>query len=233
MNIALIFAGGIGTRMKNTEIPKQFLEIYGKPIIVYTLEKFEKHPMIDKIVIPCVQGWENYLEDLLEKYHITKVDKVLSGGKSTQESKMVALNYLKDFANDDDIVLLHDAVRPIISEDLITKNIYAVKEYGSAITAAKFIETCIVTEENKDNIIKTIPRNSLFIAKAPQSFYFKDIWEAHLSGEKLQCNIAIDSCSLMTELGKNLHVVICGHDNIKITNPYDIFIFKALIDSKM
>lgn len=231
MNIALIFAGGTGTRMKNTGKPKQFLELYGKPIIIYTLEIFERHPMIDKIVIPCVHGWEEYLAELIEKYHITKVDKILTGGKDTQESKMNALKYLKTFVDDKDIVLLHDAVRPIITEDLITQNIESVKIYGNAITAATFIETCIVAED-KHNITKTIPRNTLFIAKAPQSFYFKDVWDAHLAGEKMPYTITIDTCSLMTELGKKLHIVPCDNDNIKITTPDDFFIFKALVDLK-
>lgn len=231
MNIALIFAGGTGQRMKNTARPKQFLELYGKAIIIYTLEVFQNHPEIDKIVIPCVHGWEEYLRTLIKKYHITKVEKVLTGGKNTQESKLKALRYLQTTAKDDDIVLLHDAVRPIVTDKIISENIASVKKYGSAITAAPFVETCIVSA-NKDKIDETIPRNTLYIAKAPQSFYFKDVLSAHIKGIKMPYTITIDTCSLMTELGKELHIVPCDNDNIKITTPDDYFLFKALIDLK-
>ena len=220
MNHALIFAGGTGVRMHTTGKPKQFLELYGKPIIIYTLEVFDQHPEIDDIVIPCVAGWETYLENLIEKYHIKKVRKVLTGGKDTQESKMNAMQYLKTYAKEDDIVLLHDAVRPLVTP---------VKEYGSAVTVVPFTETGIISDDGV-NTSKSIIRNTMYIAKAPQSFYFKDVWDAHLAGEEMSYTITIDTCSLMTELGKKLHMVPCETTNIKITTPEDYFIFKALID---
>lgn len=229
MNHALIFAGGTGVRMHTTGKPKQFLELYGKPIIIYTLEVFDQHPEIDDIVIPCVAGWESYLKNLIEKYHIKKVQKVLTGGRDTQESKMNALRYLKNYANDDDIVLLHDAVRPLVTSKLISDNIATVKEYGSAVTVVPFTETGIISEDGV-NTCKSIIRNTMYIAKAPQSFYFKDVWDAHLVGEKMPYTITIDTCSLMTELGMHLHMVPCETTNIKITTPEDYFVFKALID---
>lgn len=229
MNIALVFAGGTGQRMKNSAKPKQFLELYGKPIIIYTLEVFERNTNVDKIVIPCVAGWEDYLQELVDKFHITKVDKILTGGKDTQESKMKALNYLKTWCNEDDIVMLHDAVRPLVTEKMINDNIQSVKEYGNAITAVPFTETGIISED-KEFTEKTIIRNTLYIAKAPQSFYFKDVYAAHLAGESMPYTITIDTCSLMTELGKKLHMVPCETTNIKITTPEDYYLFKALID---
>ncbi len=228
---ALIFAGGTGIRMKQTGKPKQFLEVHGKPIIIYTLEVFERHPLIDDIIIPCVSGWENYLETLLEKFHIHKVSKVLTGGANTQESKMKALQYMKTYCNDDDIILLHDAVRPLITEKIISDNIEAVKNYGSAITSVPFIETGIVSEDGRETT-ESIIRNTLFVAKAPQSFYFKDVYEAHKKGENMPYTITIDTCSLMTALGKTLHLVPCETTNIKITTPEDYYIFKALVDLK-
>ena len=230
MNHALIFAGGTGTRMKSTGKPKQFLEVYGKPIIIYTLEVFEQHPEIDDIVIPCVAGWESYLEDLLQKFHITKVRKVLTGGKDTQESKMNALNYMKTYCSDDDIILLHDAVRPLVTAKMISDNIASVKEFGSAITVVPFTETGIVSSDGGISTDKSIIRNTMYIAKAPQSFYFKDVYDAHMKGQNMSYTITIDTCSLMTELGKTLHLVPCETTNIKITTPEDYFIFKALID---
>ena len=215
---ALIFAGGTGVRMKQTGKPKQFLEVHGKPIIIYTLEIFDQHQDIDDIVIPCVSGWETYLENLLEKYRIRKVSKVLTGGANTQESKMRALEYMKSYCADNDIVLLHDAVRPLVTEKMISDNIASVKAYGSAITAVPFMETGIVSEDAVTTK-KSIVRNTLFVAKAPQSFYFKDVYEAHKLGETMPYTITIDTCSLMTELGKSLHLVPCDSTNIKITTP--------------
>ncbi|MCI8326333.1 MAG: 2-C-methyl-D-erythritol 4-phosphate cytidylyltransferase [Lachnospiraceae bacterium] len=229
MNIALVFAGGTGQRMKNSAKPKQFLELYGKPIIIYTLEVFEKNDNIDKIVIPCVAGWEDYLRDIIKKFNITKVDKILTGGKDTQESKMKALNYLKGICQDDDIVLLHDAVRPLVTNKIIDDNIKSVREYGNAITAVPFSETGIISDD-REYTEKTIVRNTLFIAKAPQSFYFKDVFKAHQLGEKMDYRITIDTCSLMTELGVKLHMVQCETTNIKITTPEDYYVFKALVD---
>ncbi len=229
MNIAIVFAGGTGQRMKLSGKPKQFLELYGKPIIIYTLEVFEKNPQIDAVVIPCVSGWESYLEDLLVKFDIKKVKKVLTGGKDTQESKMNALNYLKTFCKDDDIILLHDAVRPLVTQKMIDDNIESVKQFGNAVTAVPFTETGIVSED-KEFTEKTIVRNTLYIAKAPQSFYFKDVYAAHLAGETMPYTITIDTCSLMTELGIKLHLVPCETTNIKITTSEDYFLFRALID---
>ena len=215
--------------MKKHGKPKQFLELYGKPIIIYTLEVFDRHPDIDDIVIPCVEGWESYLEDLLDKFRIKKVSKIVTGGRNTQESKMHALEYMKSYCQDDDIVLLHDAVRPLITEQLISENIASVRKYGSAITAVPFTETGIVSED-MENTNKSIIRNTLFIAKAPQSFYFKDVYNAHKLGEDMPYTVTIDTCSLMTELGQTLHLVPCTTTNIKITTPEDYYVFKALVD---
>ena len=231
MNVALVFAGGSGQRMRNSAKPKQFLELYGKPIIIYTLEVFEKHPEIDTVVVPCIAGWEDYLQKLLGKFGITKVSKILTGGKDTQESKMIALRYLQGICQEDDIVLLHDAVRPLVTEKMITDNIASVREFGNGITAGPFTETAITSDDGKE-IRSTIIRNTMYVAKAPQSFYFKDVLEAHEKGETMPYTITIDTCSLMTELGKHLHIVPCETTNIKITTPEDFFLFKALVDLK-
>ena len=229
MNIALVFAGGSGQRMRNSSKPKQFLELYGKPIIIYTLEVFEQHPDIDGIVVPCIAGWEEYLQKLLDKFNIRKVEKILTGGKDTQESKMIALEYLKQTCQDDDIILLHDAVRPLITASLISKNIESVKKFGNAVSFVPFIETGIISED-KVYTNETIIRNTLCIAKAPQSFFFKDVYNAHKKGQEMPYTITIDTCSLMTALGKSLHLVECDSTNIKITTPEDYYIFKALVD---
>lgn len=229
MNTAIVFAGGSGQRMKSSAKPKQFLELYGKPIIIFTLEIFEHHPQIDSIVVPCIAGWEDYLQNLLNRFNIKKVKKIITGGKDTQESKMNALNWMRAECADNDIVILHDAVRPLITEKLITDTIDSVKEFGSAVSYVPFTETGIISKD-KETTNQTIVRNTLCIAKAPQGFYYKDVLDAHTLGETMDPAITIDTCSLMTELGKTLHLVQCESTNIKITSPDDFFIFKALID---
>ena len=145
MNIAVIFAGGVGKRMHSKECPKQFLKIYNKPIIIHTLEYFEKHPLIDAIVISCVEEWMPYLEELIYKYRIEKVKKVVVGGETGQLSIYNGLKAAEDVANGEKaIVLIHDGVRPLINAKLITDNIESVKKNGSAITTAVVKETILV-----------------------------------------------------------------------------------------
>ena len=229
MNIAIIFAGGTGERMKNTAKPKQFLELYGKPIIIYTLEAFEKHPEIDKIIVPCVKGWIAYLEELAQKYNITKLVKIVEGGSTSQESKLNALKELRPICAPDDIVLMHDAVRPLITQDLISRNIECVKKNGNAITVDPFTETGIVSEDGH-TVENTIERRKLYIAKAPQSFYFSDVLDAHLQAVNMSDSITIDTCTIMTVLNKALFFVPCDSCNIKITTAEDYYIFKAIHD---
>lgn len=229
MNVAVIFAGGTGQRMRNTARPKQFLELYGKPIIIYTLEIFQNHPEIDAIVVPCVAGWHEYLQKIAEEYGITKLLRIVPGGKTTQDSKLNALYALREVCKDEDIVLMHDAVRPLITPKLIDDNIAAVKTFGSAITVDPFTETGIVSEDGQ-TVSETIERQKLYIAKAPQSFYYGDVLAAHEAAKTMPEATTIDTCTIMTALGKTLHFVPCDGSNIKITRPEDYYIFKAIHD---
>lgn len=228
-NFAVIFAGGAGQRMQNASTPKQFLKLYGKPIIIYTLEKFQTHEKIDGIIVPCIDGWQDHLKDLATRFGITKLIKIVTGGRTSQESKLIALKAMKDICASDDIVLMHDAVRPLITHDLISTNIECVKMHGNAITVDPFTETGVVSSDGH-TVEKTIERHLLYIAKAPQSFYYKDALEAHEKGQYMPDNITIDTCTIMTVLGKTVHFVKCDGQNIKITRPNDYYIFKALYD---
>ena len=153
MNIGVIFAGGVGSRMHSKDRPKQFLEMYNKPIIVHTLEYFENHPMIDAIVVVCIKDWIPYLEKLLYKFRIDKVKKIVPGGETGQLSIYNGLRAAKEIAGEEkSIVLIHDGVRPLISEKLITNNIETVMKHGSAITTAKVKETILVVNEGKSSI---------------------------------------------------------------------------------
>ena len=229
MNIAVIFAGGTGRRMHTTSRPKQFLEYQGKSIIIYTLELFDNHPMIDGIVVACVEDWIPFLEKMLKKFEINKVRRIVPGGETGQESIYKSLVAAKGISeSEDDIVLIHDGVRPLITEQTITDNIEMVKTEGSCITCVPATETFVVTQEDGGLEIPT--RANSLIARAPQSFYLKDIWGTHERARLEGRNDFIDSCSMMHYYGYKLGRVIGPMENIKITTPTDYFIFKAMVE---
>ena len=229
MNIAVIFAGGSGRRMHTKSRPKQFLEYQGKPIIIYTLELFDNHPMIDAIVVACVEEWIPFLQKMLKKFEISKVKRIVCGGNTGQESiynGLVAANSIS--SKSDDIVLIHDGVRPLIVEQTITDNIETVNNEGSCITCVPATETFIVTQ--KDGGLEIPTRSNSLIARAPQSFYLKDILSVHEKAKQEKKYDFIDSCSLMHYYGYKLGRVIGPMENIKITTPTDYFIFKAMVE---
>lgn len=225
----LIFAGGLGQRMNSRSKPKQFLEMYGKPIIIYTLEHFEYHEEIDSIVVVCIKEWINELNGLLKRYGITKVKKIVPGGETGHDSIYNGLKAMKDDVNDEDIVLIHDGVRPLINGDLITTNIEAVKMYGNAITSETVRESVVRSLDGK-SISEVPPRNQMFVAKAPQSFYFGKIM--HLYEEAKKDGIrTIDSSHLCSIYKEPMHLVMSTKNNIKITEPADYYIYRALYDA--
>lgn len=233
MNIAVIFAGGVGSRMHSKERPKQFLEMYNKPIIIHTLEYFENHPLIDVIVVVCIESWISYLDDLLYKFRIEKVKKVVPGGETGQLSIYNGLKAAKEISlNEKSIVLIHDGVRPLINEQLITDNIESVKKFGSAITTAKVKETILVVTE-EDSSIDYIPsRKNSRVAKAPQSFWLDDILTAHEKSLAEGDNNCIDSCTMMQKYGFKMHLIDGPSQNIKITTPEDFYTMRAILEAK-
>lgn len=218
--------------MKTTKRPKQFLEMHGKPIIIYTLEIFEQHPEIDAIVVACVQDWIPYLEELLARFHITKVKKVVPGGDTGQMSIYNGLAAAKEVAGDEkSVVLIHDGVRPLINADVITNNIQSVKEHGSAITSAVVKETIMVVKD--DNSIDYVPdRSHSRVAKAPQSFWLEDILSVHQRAQQEGIFDFIDSCTMMKHYGHNLYLIDGPYENIKITTPDDFYTMRALLDAQ-
>lgn len=232
MNTALIFAGGAGRRMHSAGKPKQFLELHGKPIIIHTLEHFDRHPEIDAIAVVCIAGWIDYLKDLLIRFHIKKVRWIVPGGETSQESTRAGLGILEANCDPrDTIVLIHDGVRPLITEKVISDNIAAVREYGNAITAAPAIETIITVDGNED-VTELIDRQSCRLARAPQSFYLSDIIAMHQKAMADNYDKMIDSASLMIHYGVKLHLVEGPAENIKITTPSDFYIFKAIQEAR-
>lgn len=232
MNIALIFAGGIGKRMNSNGIPKQFLKLYGKEIIIYTLEIFEKNREIDSIVISCLEEKINDLKELIKKYNLKKIKSIVPGGRTGQESIYNGLCEIEKYYSEEDIVLIHDGVRPLIEQNTIKDNILSVKKYGNAITTIPAIETIIKVEQEKHKIKDILDRNECCLARAPQSFYLKDILTSHRKAIKENMNDFIDSASMMVYYGHKLNIVNGPIENIKITTPSDYYIFKAIQDMK-
>ena len=234
MNIAIIFAGGVGKRMKTNGIPKQFLKIDEIPIIIHTLNIFEETKQIDYIIIACVETHMDYLKKLINEYKISKVKAVVCGGKTGQESIINALKEAKKISNsNDDIVLIHDGVRPIIDSQLINKNIEETRKYGTSITCLKQRETTIISKSH-EYVEEITNREDTYVARAPQTFYLKDIMDAEnksLENNDIDC---IDSCSVMKKYGKykEPHIVQCSNDNIKVTTPEDYYIVEALIKQR-
>jgi 2-C-methyl-D-erythritol 4-phosphate cytidylyltransferase len=231
MNFALIFAGGTGSRMNNTTIPKQFLKLNGKEIIIHTIEHFENHDEIDGIVVVCLKGWIKFLEEIICKNNIKKVKWIVEGGENGQESIYNGLKVLQNNCPKDSIVLIHDGVRPIIDSKLITDNISLVKERGCAITVAQAIET-IITVTKDEKVDQISDRSISRLAKAPQSFFLKDILMAHENARAEKKFDFIDSASLMNYYGYEIATVMGGPENIKITTPVDFYIFRAIYEAK-
>lgn len=233
MNIAVIFAGGVGQRMHSVERPKQFLEMNNKPIIIHTLEHFEKHTQIDAIVIACVEDWIPHLKKLLYQFRIEKVKKIVPGGATGQLSIYKGLCAAKEISNaDNSIVLIHDGVRPLINENIITRNIESVKKNGSAITTSTVQETILVVTEASSSIDSVPSRKNSRVAKAPQSFWLKDILEAQEKALSNGKNDYIDCCTLMHAFNHKLFLIDGPKENIKITTPEDFYIMRAILEAK-
>lgn len=232
MNIAVIFAGGTGKRMNTKSKPKQFLEMHGKPVLIYTLENFQNHPLIDHIILVCLERWIDYAAGLMKKFGITKVAKIVPGGKTGQESIYHGIATAEKLYGDDNVVLIHDGVRPLINEETITNCIRTVKQYGNAITVSPAIETIFLKNEENDFVGQIFNRSRCEMAKAPQCFVLGDIYKAHFKAIKEGNCDFIDSASLMQHYGMNLYTVEGPSENIKITTPSDFYIFRAIMDAK-
>lgn len=234
-NIAIVFAGGTGQRLSRGEksVPKQFLKINDKPIIVHTLELFQKHEQIDKIYIAIHPDYYEYMQDLVKFHYITKTAGIVKGGVTGQDSIYNALVLARKENSGDSIVLIHDGVRPNITQDVISRNIECASENGNAITCTSCFETILISDNNVNP--KTVPyRKNTYAAQAPQSFILDEILEAHeIMREKNPDYVDIvDSCTLYKTLGKTTFMIGGNRGNIKITTIEDLYILRALIRYK-
>lgn len=229
--VAILTAGGIGTRT-HQDIPKQFLNVDNKPILVYTLEAFQQHPSIDEICVAILEGWEQILWAYARQFNITKLKHVVKGGTTGQESIFQGLQAVyNQYADQNDIVIIHDGNRPLVSQDIITDCLVKQKKYGSAVAAIPCTEVVFLSD-NKIDSNKTIPRENLLRTQTPHAYIMRELWEAHMWAKDNNISNMAASCSLMEAYGKTTFFSKGSEKNIKITTAEDIEIFKALLSVK-
>ena len=227
MNIALIIAGGKGERSKQ-DIPKQFINIEEKPVIIYTLEAFQQHPSINDIIVVCLEGWHEILWAYSRQYNINKLKWIVSGGETGHDSIHNGLLELKKHCIVDDVILVHDANRPLISQEIISDGLSVYFKHGSAITAIPCTEVVLKTIDGITSV-EEIPRSWLRRIQTPQIFSLGKLLWAHIEAEKRNMNNILASCSLMQALGEPLYFSLGSEKNIRITTIEDIDIVRALL----
>ena len=228
-NIALLIAGGSGNRMEQ-DIPKQFMHVDGCPIIIHTMKCFQKHPDIDAISVVCLKGWETVLQAYANQFCIDKLKYIFPGGNSGMESIHNGIYGLQDAGCDDeDLVLIHDSVRPLLSQDIISSNIAICKAYGYAITGIQCREAILESEDGFSSTT-SIPRDKLIRTQTPQTFRLRNILNVHEEAKIKGIVDSVASCTLVAEVGgREMHIVPGSEKNIKITTVEDLEILKALM----
>ena len=226
-NIGLLIAGGSGNRM-HQDIPKQFITVNERPVIIYTLEAFEKHPEIDAIAVVCIEGWEQVLWAYARQFNITKLKYIIQGGRNGQDSIRNGVYELEKYYALDDIVLIHDAIRPMVSAEIISDNIRVAREYGNAITVIPCAEAMMQTEDGVVSVC-SYPRDRLKRTQTPQAFRIGDICDLHRRALEAGITNSVASCTLKIEMGEQVYFSVGSEKNIKLTTIDDIDIFKALL----
>ena len=230
MNIALLTAAGTGSRT-HQDIPKQFIHVNNKPIIIYTLEAFQQHPNIDQICVVILKGWEEILWAYSKQFNITKLKYVVIGGDTGQESIKNGLFAIRKNATDEDVIIIHDGNRPMVGQELITDSLVKYKQYGSAVAAIPCTEVVFVSKEGNESN-KSIPREELWRTQTPHVYKLGELITAHIEAEKQGISNMAASCALMEALGKTTYFSKGSEKNIKITTVEDIEIFSALLAAK-
>lgn len=234
MNIAIIIAGGSGHRM-GMDIPKQFVNVYDKPVLIYTLQNFQNHPLIDAIELVCIDGWHDVVWSYAKQYGISKLKWIVSGGDTGQESIRNGVFFLEDKCSHDDIVIIHDGIRPLINAEVLTDVIRVCNKYGNAVTSMPYNEQIfVVSKEDDTTTTEYIPRETLRRVATPQAYNFGTLDSKY--HEAFENGIGINGSSytntMMVELGERLHFAIGSDKNIKLTTKDDLELFKAYIKSE-
>lgn len=231
MNVAILIAGGSGHRM-GQEIPKQFINVYDKPVIVYTLESFQKHPLVDAIEVVCLEGWDNILLAYAKQFNIDKLKWVVPGGNSGQESIRNGVYNLEDKCHEGDIVIIHDGVRPLIDDTILTDVIRTAEKYGNGVTSRPVNEQVFwVDKDDETTTTSYIPREQLRIVATPQAYEYTNLDKRY--HEAFEKNIGVDGSNytntMMVQLGETLHFAAGSDRNIKLTTKDNLEIFKATL----
>lgn len=231
MNVAILIAGGSGHRM-GQEIPKQFINVYDKPVIVYTLESFQKHPLVDAIEVVCLEGWDNILWAYAKQFNIDKLKWVVPGGNSGQESIRNGVYNLEDKCHEGDIVIIHDGVRPLIDDTILTDVIRTAEKYGNGVTSRPVNEQVFwVDKDDETTTTSYIPREQLRIVATPQAYEYTNLDKRY--HEAFEKNIGVDGSNytntMMVQLGETLHFAAGSDRNIKLTTKDNLEIFKATL----
>ena len=230
MNIAMLIAGGKGVRT-HQDIPKQFLNVNDRPVIVYTLQAFQQHPDIDEIIVTCLDGWQEMVRVYGKQFNITKLKEIIPGGRDAQESTYHGLNALKDRMGQGDIVIVHDAIRPMVSEEIITNSIQMCRKKGMGVAATYIMDT-IMHSGNGQEGYKSINRYQIMKVQTPQAFDFKLLWDLHNKAVEEQCLGAWDNSSMITNLGEKVYFSEGSDLNLKINTTEDVEMFRALYRMK-
>lgn len=223
---ALIIAGGVGSRTQQ-KIPKQFITIDDKPIIIYTLEQFERNPSVDGIVVSCIDGWQTMLDAYAKQYNISKLDKIVTGGDCRFDSIWNGLNYIRNNGKEDDIVIIHDSTRPLVSKAVINDGIKCANETGSAIAGLPSYDSMFLSS-NDGLVDGNIDRNIVFSGQTPETFklgLIVDVYEEYIKNGTKE----LASSSMIVEKGGTVSISLAERLNFKITTAEDIEIFKALL----
>ena len=231
MTTAIILAGGTGHRMKQ-DIPKQFIHVYDKPIIIYTLESFQKHPQIDAIEVVCLEGWHEILWAYAKQFNITKLRWIVPGGTTGQESIKNGVEHLNGICQDDDIIVIHDGIRPLIEEGVLSDVIIKCQQYGNAVSSLPYNEQIFVkTDENTTQ--RYIPRETLKRVSTPQAYkYGKLLWAYNKAfKDKIGINTSSYTNTMMVDLGETLYFAAGSDRNIKLTTQDDLDMFKGFLSS--
>lgn len=229
MNVAVIIAGGSGHRM-GQDIPKQFISVYDKPVLVYTLEGFQKHPQVDAIEVVCIDGWHDVVWAYAKQFGITKLKWIVSGGTTGQESIRNGVFHLEGKCEEDDVVIIHDGIRPLVEDEVLSDVIIKCLRYGNAVSSLPYNEQIFIIDD-QESTTKYIPRETLRRVSTPQAYKFGKLdWAYHEAFEK---GIGIYGSSytntMMVELGERLYFAAGSEKNIKLTTVDDLELFKAYL----
>lgn len=230
-NVAIIIAGGSGSRM-GQDIPKQFINVYDKPVIVYTLESFQRHPLVDEILVVCIDGWHDVLSAYAKQFGITKLKKIVGGGETGQESIRNGVYALEEICADDDIVIIHDGIRPLVDAEVLTDVIHVAQKHGNAVTSMPYNEQIfLVDERDEKTTTKYVRRETVRRVSTPQAYRYDVLLRAYRRAfdEKIGIYGSSYTNTMMVELGERLYFAAGSDKNIKLTTKDDLELFKAYL----